>query len=222
MLIKTEHGTKPRYLSTDALKDYAGNLFVSAIYYDDENHYDGRMRLFKVTPDAAVSLVGERLMSRAKGDAVGICQSGADIIVVMSGHIGDPDTDLELVEAFVGVAVAYPGGVQPGHGGAQAYTEGQSTGGSGLTDEDKAWLQGRYDDLFNRVVAAFGGDIRRGIHDKAKQAVQEAITEAHVVTEGMFNGGSGSAIVYNQLRNTSYSGALDALHAPKDAPQEGK
>jgi hypothetical protein len=30
--------------------------------------------------------------------------------------------------------------------------------------------------------------------------------------ESLFDGGNGSAIVYQQLRNTSYSGALDALH----------
>lgn len=38
-----------------------------------------------------------------------------------------------------------------------------------------------------------------------KPKVRAALDEA-------FDGGNGSAIVYQQLRNTSYSGALDALH----------
>jgi hypothetical protein len=56
--------------------------------------------------------------------------------------------------------------------------------------------------VLNVITEAFGGNIRQGLEDKAKDALRESM-----------DGERGDPVVYGQLRNTSYSGALDALIA---------
>lgn len=178
MLIATADGRKPRYISPDIVRDFAGNKYIGACYYDDENNYDGEIWLFKLDTAGHISHIGTQAMTRAKGDGMGICQSGANIDAVMGGHVGDPNADLEMF-TFENVAVPYPQGMQPGTGGAVGFEPGSDPGGDPVDyTRIEQIVEAKVNAGVANLVAQYGsGSIRQSEEDKDKDALKEILTD---------------------------------------------
>lgn len=192
-------GKKPRYKSQGSCGDYAGNIWLAALYDDGAN--GTFIELWKITPQGQKTLVQTRPSQLGKMDAICCHRSGADIHTFPSDHDGDFKTDLQH-EVFVGVATPYPEGVEDPDGAPGAFVGESEPGpqpGPGFTLEQ---LVDAVEGMFRSVlgISATGnliGELRPHIMQKVEQ---------------LFKNGDqgGSFIVFSQLLNTSYAGALEA------------
>lgn len=214
-------------LDTDGVVDAAGNRFSLLAEAQPGNGNVTFATLRKFAPSGEV--LGTwvfRPMPNQKIDKANICRSGRDVIVECVTHAITSTKPRQLHKesgVVLGVFVT-TSSFESEEGGAGAFIP---------TGQQEADVD--YDRIEQIVRVALGlapasvnlkqefsgsptGSFRQALEDKAKDAVREE----RVMTEAMFAGGSGSPIVYQQLVNTSYTGALGAIRdsAPEDEPAE--
>jgi hypothetical protein len=145
-------GGKPRGQGAASFVDGAGNWFIGFVEYDDIDRYDGRVHIIKRDTAGVVTDVAIREPAQGKGDDCLIVQSGADILVGLFVHVGDPHTELQALDSVLGVCVPYPAGhAQQGAPG--AFLDGGSAGGGMTVAELLAALQsGPVRDAFKGIV----------------------------------------------------------------------
>lgn len=192
ILERTEARGKPRYISPSPVVDGAGNIFIGIAQTKGEGTaFTRNVLVLCLQPDGVRSIVDEReVPGTGLVDGVGIVQSGRDLHVFAGAHIGDPTA--RLYHYTLPVCVPYP--------------EGQHTGMSGAYVPEQPEVEVDYQriqEMLNAQVLSYASI--------ARQAVRDVLAEKGVLTEAMFAGGSGSAVVYQQLVNTSFTGAKGAL-----------
>lgn len=200
---RTEANGKPRYIGVNAITDGGGNIFIGMAQTRGTGAaFTRNVLILRLAPDGQVSVVSEQhIPEGGYADGVGITQSGRFLHVFPGAHIGDPTA--RLYHYALDVCVPYPeGAVQVGMEGAHMPEEGEPIV-SGPTKEEIAA------EVIAQLKEEMGGELRQVLEDKAR----DAIRETGVMTEAMFAGGSGSHIVYQQLVNTSFTGAKGALDA---------
>ena len=184
--------------------DAAGNVF-ECIAVNDGQDRGFVLVLKRNTAGVVVDRLEMYPVGNMKVDGAGCMQSGADIHVYAVNHMpGAQNPEQLTVDKYVwqGVAAPYaPGRVQLAADGAYMPEEGQQGG----EPVDYAQIE----QIVRRVVTA---EVQRAI-DNIKPKAKAAIEEKDVMTAGMFNGPEGRSEVYEQLKNTSYTGALGALDA---------
>lgn len=201
ILERTEATGKPRYIGISPVVDGAGNIFVGMAQTKGVGTaFIRNVLIIKIGTDGHKTIIDERDIPNGHTDGVGIVQSGNLLHVFAGAHIGDPTA--RLYHYTLPVCVPYP--------------EGQHTGMSGAyvpTEEPEVEVDyTRIQNMINVLGAALPGI--------ARQAVRDELAAKGVLTEAMFAGGSGSYTVYQQLLNTSYSGAMAALAEHDATPQE--
>lgn len=185
---------KIHYLANASVVDGGAQVFDAYIENDGGTAF---VRLCKTSPaGVTVDMPPVRGPENSKVDGVALMQSGRDLHVRMTSHVGDLNTMLS-VEVLQGACIPYgASGPQLAQGGAFV-----PAGGTPTVDPID----------YNRIAQIVAGLL--GIPATGHTLIGDLRPNVREVVEGLFNGGNGSAIVYQQLRNTSYSGALDAIHA---------
>ena len=150
-----------------------------------------------------------------KIDAVGMFHSGDDLKVTATNHTYTTGRAKDVELGTIPDVFVFTPQFSQQRGGAGAFQPGQDPPPTNCNvdyDRIQAMLNAQTDQIMRTLRTEIAGcptcSLRQGIEDKAK----DAIREERVMTEAMFAGGSGSHIVYAQLVNTSYSGALSALN----------
>lgn len=216
-------------------KDNGGNSFIGRLVVPGNLAY---VEIFKKDSAGTVTKIDEFSMQIGPSNehpeghprkAVDLhCMlDGSNVVSTVTGYnLTSPQRDHYQEEHVThNVAVPFPQGVNPesGAGPLMFYEpEGGSGGGGGNVTHEQIVAAvreviGLSSATLVQAIAGKteeqGGNLRQGIEDKVK----DAIAETRVVTEEMFTttppweGGKSSPIIYEQLKNTSHSGALSAL-----------
>jgi hypothetical protein len=188
--------------TASAVVDAAGSTFECYAVNDGTN--SGFAKVLKKSGTGAVLADLEVVpYGGMKIDGACIVQSGVDIHVYLVSHMpGAQSPEILTADKYVwrGVAAPYAAGEpQVGADGAYMPEEGQQ--GGEPVDYD------RIEQIVRGIVTA---EVQRAV-DNMKPKAAAALREADVLTVPMFNGPAGRAEVYEQLVNTSYTGALGAL-----------
>lgn len=165
--------------------------------------------------------------------------SGTDLLVLLAGHdTNSARMNSVALTVIQGVYVPYTNGQQPEDGAAGAYRGGDvNPEPNPNPNPEPEYRLGadEFKDAFlgaannNEFYNRFQGMVKNGVNlanlpSRLEPAVQAAVNAAIAAAipgiisqvvggvERLFDGGQGSAIVYQQLRNTSYSGCVDALN----------
>lgn len=189
------------YIDLSTIVDGAGNLLFSVVTSGNANGAD----IYRYTP--AGELVYLDTVMPGPGGVVGhkvdkadITHSGANLVVGLITHdaVSQKPRSIRVEVAQLAGVYAVRAGQEQEAGGAGAHQpEGEPQGG---TEVDYDRIQGMINAAMQRIV------------DNMIPKTKTAIEQTKVVTETMFRNGDegGSHILYDQLRNTSFSGALDA------------
>lgn len=202
-VIYQPQGDKPRVAASAAWPDGGANIFIAMIVHEGSGAaFKKLLRVVRLGTDGRLTPSGgAEFLPPEFGDSVSCCQSGSDLHVFPGTHVGDPQARL-YHKVLRGVCVPYGAGQIP-LGAAGAFVPPGEPQEAGVTEAQ---------------VRAIVNAAAIGITGAIKGKVQEALREERVLTESMFAGGGGSATVYQQLRNTSYSGAKDAIQETHNQP----
>lgn len=184
--------------------DGAGNSFRALATENPEYNNTTWVEVEKITPSGQLVMF-QRVMPPAgfKIDDIDLTYSGTSLIVAMITHSFVAPRRRQVALAVLPGVWGYREGMERDEGGAGAFVPPQEPQEAGVTEAQ---------------VRAIVNAAALGITGAIKGKVQEALREERVLTESMFAGGSGSATVYQQLRNTSYSGAKDAIEETHNQP----
>ena len=203
-------------------KDYAGNSFVARLIQQGNSTW---VELSKQNPQGAVVTTDEFVMSDfspgqpRKAVDVHLLVDGDDVVATVTGYNLTPGRRLHYAEEYVwrGVAAPFPGGVHPEMGAGPKMARADEGGiepGPGGVEVD-----------YERIKA----DVRVIVEAWARTTIANIIPKTKLGVEQLFDGERGSHVVYNQLVNTSYTGALGAIrdsagaaHGDPGKPQEVK
>jgi hypothetical protein len=188
--------------------DGAGNSFVGVVTTGNDNYVIVR----RYTPAGQGAVIANVLPAPGgtegyKIDAAYMTHSGVDVIVDMITHDATSIKPRGIrVERAVIRGVWVPR-LQEEEGGAGAFVGSGSGGGDVEVDYDriKSDTQAIVDAAVHSIKGQDNITLRVVIDNisvKAKKGVEE-----------LFDGGNGSAIVYQQLTNTSFTGSKGANHA---------
>jgi hypothetical protein len=122
---------------------------------------------------------------------VSLSASGVNLLVGMTSHWTDNRDYLFSLAVIPGIYVPYATTREPEDGPGAFVPQGGIVP-QGLT-------QAEIDAIATAVLARVQAQFDRVVNNLQPKV------------EGLFNGGQGSLIVYDQLKNTSYTGALGAL-----------
>lgn len=211
--------SKDNRLSAALVVDGAGNV-IRAHTINRRGPNETNVALARHTGEGGAVVYFEYKPARGhKADDIAIAQAGDKLIVYCVAHDKDGGEDYASTEQIMelpGFCEPYPQGrPQVGARSAVAF-EGIDEQGSGSSGgASVALTQAEIEKIADAVAARFGdgGDVRAAILGKVRQALKEA----DVLTVGAFNGPAGRFEVYEQLVNTSYTGAKEAL---KEARKE--
>lgn len=189
-------------------KDYAGNRFDAYLVTLGN---DTTIRLYKRSP-AGVMLGQTTLVAqdaanvRLKQNSSYVAVDGDDVIVTSTAY--EPISATRWYYAvdakWENMAVPFPGGVSPLSGaGPPVY--------QGTTQEPPPGCDIDYEEIERRMAFLVDTRIRPYIEEWARTTIANMIPKTKLGVEQLFNFEQGSAIVYQQLLNTSYSGASEAL-----------
>jgi hypothetical protein len=204
-------------IDTDGMVDAAGNRFSLIAEAQPGNSNITFATLKKITPQGVTTDLARFLPAgNQKIDKANLARSGQDVIVEVITHevTSIKPRRLEKQAGVIrGVFVTNPQ-FEAEESGPGAFVG----GGSQEVDVDYERIENIVRSVIGLADASVNlkqefsgsptGNFRQALEDKNK----DAIREERVMTEAMFAGGSGSHIVYEQLVNTSYTGALGALN----------
>lgn len=207
---------------TDFCFDNGGNTFWVRLIVPGNDTF---VEVFKVTAAGAVSKIDEfePAMGAWTGHPEGHTKKavavvskikGADVVCGITCYELTEPNRLHWQEQYVtrGVAVPFPPGVSPESGAGPAVFYAEESGGGNDVGATKEEVQA--------IVSAAVSAIKGQENITLRVVVDNIGPKTKTGVEQLFDGAQGSHIVYNQLRNTSYSGALDAIR-DSDKPQEG-
>jgi hypothetical protein len=145
-----------------------------------------------------------------KADSAFIKIAGADMAIRLTTHgiVSEPRDNSLQVYYWRNVAVPYPNGVLPS-GGHGVFKSEQPPEPNPDPNVDYAEIERRVEFQVNRAIDH--------VTARTLLVIQNMIPKGLITLDMAMDGPRGSAIVYNQLRNTSYSGALDAINDSKEA-----
>lgn len=195
------------YLDSDGVVDAAGNRFSLLAEAQPGNGNNTFATLRKLAPDGTV--LGTwvfRPMPNQKIDKANLCRSGRDVIVECITHAVTATKPRQLHKetgVVLGVFVT-TASFEAEEGGAGAFVPTGVPEEGGVTreelraelDAERVWHEGWY-----------------------RTTIANIIPKTKIGVEQLFDGGSGSPVVYQQLVNTSYTGALGAI---RDSGAEGE
>jgi hypothetical protein len=175
--------------------DGAGNSFVGIVTTGNNNYVTVR----RYTPAGVGAVIANVLPAPGgtvgyKIDAAYMTHSGVDVIIDMITHDATSVKPRGIrVERAVIRGVWVPR-LQEEEGGAGAFVGSGSGGGDVEVD-------------YERIKA----DTAAVVEQWARTTIANIIPKTKIGVEQLFDGGNGSAVVYQQLINTSYTGALGAI-----------
>lgn len=153
---------KIHYLANSSVCDGGANVFDAFVSNDGGSAV---VRLVKTSPTGGtVDLPPVYGPENSKVDGVTLVQSGRDLHVRMTSHVGDQNTMLS-VEVLQGACVPYPGNPQMGMAGAFV-----PSGAPEPTPEPTPTIT--VEEIMSAMRAEFGGNIRQGLQDKARDGVK--------------------------------------------------
>lgn len=157
---------KIHYLANASVVDGGAQVFDAYIENDGGSAF---VRLCKTSPQGVtVDMPPVRGPENSKVDGVALVQSGRDLHVRMTSHVGDLNTMLS-VEVLQGACIPY------GASGPQLAKEGAFVP-TGSTPPPTPTPTLTVEDIMAAMRAEFGGssnDIRQGLEDKNKDAIKE-------------------------------------------------
>jgi hypothetical protein len=214
------------------VKDYAGNRFDGYLLTEGNTT---TIKVIKRNPQGVV-LAQEQAQARnpqgavLKLNSMDMAIDVADLVIVGNGYeLTSPSRNhWQVGGVWANIAVPFPNGTDPAAGtGLQVFagvTQPEPSSCDAeciraiVKEEIKAAIGlSAGQTLKQEITGSITGNFRQALEDKAK----DALREERVLTEQMFNGGAGSFIVYQQLLNTSYTGALEARKQPLPTPTVG-
>jgi hypothetical protein len=190
-------GASGQYIDISGRVDAAGNSFVAIATHDPGNNNITWVELRRYNTAGAITWYEEaRPKPQRKIDSISIYNSGSSLVVDGITHSYGSPTRVRQAERL---------GIYPN---VFTYTPGfeNQEGGEGAFQPVAATCEIDYGRI-ERAIAAEGVLTRGAL----RSALRAELVSMGVITEQMFNGGAGSYIVYQQLRATSYSGAVDAI-----------
>lgn len=199
------------FVDIDILTDGAGNLLLGIVGAGNDNGVDcyklstsGVLTYLDTVYPAPGGTVGHKV------DKAAIHRSGTNLVVGMITHdaISEDPRSIRVELAQVPNVYVVRAGEELEEGAAGAF---QPTGGGEVGGATKEEVQA----IVNAAVSAIKGQENITL----RVVVDNIGPKTKTGVEQLFDGAQGSHIVYNQLRNTSYSGALDAIR-DSDKPQE--
>lgn len=192
------------FVDIDILTDGAGNLLLGIVGAGNDNGVDcyklstsGVLTYLDTVYPAPGGTVGHKV------DKAAIHRSGTNLVVGMITHdaISEDPRSIRVELAQLPNVYVVRAGEELEEGAAGAF---QPTGepGGGDVEIDYARIEAKIEEWARTTIA--------NIIPKTKAGVEQ-----------LFDGERGSDIVYSQLTNTSYTGALGAIR-DSDKPQEVK
>lgn len=197
------------YYGVSLKVDAAANLFVAWVDFNTANNNDTWGAVRKFNPQGAQ--VGTWKIKPTQGfkiDDIEITYSGTDLLVALVTHTHTAGvTRARAVEMakIPGVFVYRQGMIaDEGEAGAFIPAGGPDPGGTGMTIEELTAALANANSPLTQTLGKL-------VKNNARLGMAIELDEKRVLTEQMFGGGQGSFIVYDQLKNTSYTGAKAAL-----------
>lgn len=192
--------------------DNGANLFLGYVRNDG---LTAQGRVLRKAPSGQITgrwevNIGSIQGWQHKADGLAAVISGDNLLVTLTSHATNPTGPriMALWGAQIdNVAVPYPNGVRP-TGAPGGNVGGGSTGGGCETCPTLAEISGLLDVKLAAQLQAirneFGGNIRQGIEDKTKSAIEEL---------GVLRVGSTADDRYAMLRHDTRDGAYEALRS---------
>lgn len=206
-------------------KDNGGNSFIGRLVVPGNFSY---VEIFKRDSAGTVTKIDEFSMEVGPWDGhpeghprktvdLHCMIDGPNVVSTVTGYnLTSPERDHYQEEHVThNVAVPFPQGVNPesGAGPLMFYEPEGGSGGGGGADVD-------YDEVERRVRFVIEQQVRPFIEEWARTTIANIPSKAKIGVEQLFDGAQGSHVVYQQLTNTSYTGALGAIR-DSDKPEEG-
>jgi hypothetical protein len=181
-------------------KDNGGNSFIARLI---QSGNDTWIECYKRTSAGVLSYVGDFTMGPDPGGHarkmvdVHAMLDGDNVVCTVTGYdLTSPKRKHYQEEyVFAHVAVPYPSGVSPESGAGPAMWRAEGSGGGDVEVD------------YERIKA----DTAAVVEQWARTTIANIIPKTKIGVEQLFDGGNGSAVVYQQLINTSYTGALGAI-----------
>lgn len=195
-----QHGDT--FVDCDHIVDGAGHRFVA---YGEQLGNETWATIKRYAPNGTVTGVWTVFpTANHKIDEVTLAHSGDVLLVLLTTHeiVSNKPRSIRVESAAIPGVYSVRAGMELEEGGAGAF---QPTG------EPQPQEGGVTKDEVQAIVNAAVAQIKGQDNVTLKVVIDNILPKTKIGVEQLFDGANGSHVVYQQLRATSYSGALDAI-----------